>query len=237
MGLIKRAARYFVKERFNPHPPREQATKGVVPKQYIRRFIPVDPIIVEAGAHLGWDTIEMSTLWSEGTIHAFEPVPRLYTQLQENTNGLKNVRLYPFALSDKTGVANLFVSSGSSDASSSLLRPKEHLSEHPSVYFEESVGVPTTTLNEWSRENGLEKVDLLWLDMQGYELAMLKASCELLKTVSAIYTEVSLKESYEGTPLYPEVRGWIEQQGFRVEREELAWADAGNVLFVRNKNA
>lgn len=73
--------------------------------------------------------------------------------------------------------------------------------------------------------------------MQGYELAMLKASCALLKTVSAIYTEVSLKEFYEGAPLYPEVCGWLEQQGFRVEREELAWADAGNVLFVRNKNA
>ncbi|MEK6285218.1 MAG: FkbM family methyltransferase [Acidobacteriota bacterium] len=236
MSLIKRATRHFVKERLSPHHPREQTIKGVVSKQYIKRFIPDDPIIVEAGAHLGWDTIEMSTLWSKGIIHAFEPVPDLYGHLQENTNGLENVRLYPCALSDKTGIANLFVSSGSSDASSSLLRPKEHLSEHPTVYFEEAIDVPTITLNQWAKENRVEKVDLLWLDMQGYELAMLRASCELLRTVSAIYTEVSLKKLYEGTPLYSEVREWCEEQGFEVEREELAWADAGNVLFVRNKN-
>jgi FkbM family methyltransferase len=237
MKLMKRAARYFVREWFSPYHSRELTVKGVVPKQYIKRFIPDDPIIVEAGAHLGWDTIEMSTLWSKGIIHAFEPVPGLYGQLQNNTSGLENVRLYPCALSDKTGIANLFVSSGSSDASSSLLPPKEHLSEHPTVYFEESIDVPAITLNEWARENGVEKVDLLWLDMQGYELAMLKASSELLRTVSAVYTEVSLKEQYEGTPLYPEIRRWFEEQGFKVEREELAWADAGNVLFVRNKNA
>jgi 2-O-methyltransferase len=235
MNPIKRAAKYFVKERFSPY--RQTIIRGVVPKQYIKRFIRDDPTIVEAGAHAGWDTIEMSQLWSNGTIHAFEPVPSLYAQLQSNTKGLGNVRLYPYALSDKTGIANLFVSSGSSDASSSLLPPKEHLSEHPSVYFEESIDVPTITLNEWAKENGIEKVDLLWLDMQGYELAMLRGSCELLRTVSAIYTEVSLKEQYEGTPLYPQVRGWFEEQGFKVEREELAWADAGNVLFVRNKNA
>jgi len=69
--------------------------------------------------------------------------------------------------------------------------------------------------------------------MQGHELAVLKASTELLKTVTAVYTEVSLKELYQGTPLYPVVRAWLEGEGFQVEREELAWVDAGNVLFVR----
>jgi FkbM family methyltransferase len=212
-----------------------QSARGVVPKGYMRQFVPGTPIVVEAGAHVGSDTIEMSKIWPGGTIHAFEPIPDLFRKLKENTSGLKNVRLYPCALSDSTGVANMFVSRGSSDGSSSLLLPKEHLSQHPTVYVEEIIEVPTITLSQWAIENNVGRVDLLWLDMQGYELAMLKASGELLRTVSAVYTEVSLKELYQGTPLYPMLREWLEGEGFKVEREELAWVDAGNVLFVRGR--
>jgi len=44
---------------------------------------------------------------------------------------------------------------------------------------------------------------------------------------------VNLKEMYEGVALYPEMRQWLEVQGFSVKREEIPWADSGNVLFVR----
>jgi len=235
MNIIRRAVSRFVRVMFGSAPSPGPGARGVVPKGHIKLFAPDNPIVVEAGAHVGSDTIEMSKLWPGGTIHAFEPIPHLFAKLKANTSGLKNVRLYPCALSDRVGVANMFVSRGSSDGSSSLLLPKEHLSQHPTVYFHEVVEVPTITLSQWALEYNVDRVDLLWLDMQGYELAMLKASRELLRTVSAVYTEVSLKELYQGTPLYPVVREWLQGEGFKVESEELAWVDAGNVLFVRER--
>lgn len=129
----------------------------------------------------------------------------------------------------------MFISSGASDASSSLLPPKEHLIEHPDILFEKNIEVRTITLDDWVDENSITRVDLLWLDLQGYELAILKASPRILKSIKVIHTEVCLKELYTGCPLYTEVRNWLEKQGFYVAYEEIPWSDAGNVLFVKQE--
>jgi FkbM family methyltransferase len=206
---------------------------GVVPKAEIYKFLPENPIIIDAGAHVGLDTVEMSRMWPGSAVHAFEPIPEVFDQLLKNTQGFKNVRCYPLALSDSNSSQQIYVSSGESDASSSLYPPKEHLSVHPNVKFLESIQVPTLTIDAWASKHNIDHVDLLWLDMQGGELAALKASPKILKTVRAIHTEVLLQELYESCPLYPEVRDWLMSQGFKVEREELVWQDAGNVLFVK----
>ena len=57
--------------------------KGVLPKKYFLKFLPENPVILEAGAHKGKDTVEMAKLWPAGTIHAFEPVPSLFKKLGE----------------------------------------------------------------------------------------------------------------------------------------------------------
>lgn len=209
--------------------------KGTIPKRYFHSFLPTNPIIVDAGAAHGIDSVEMAKIWSLGTIYAFEPIPKVFSELINSTATWTNIHTFNLALSDTTGTFDMFVSGGDSDYSSSLLEPKEHLSEHPTVSFDEKISVKTITLDQWAADNQIINIDLLWLDLQGSEPAVLKASPKILQTVKVIYTEVSLKELYEGTSLYPEFRSWLESQGFRVEREELAWEDAGNVLFVREQ--
>jgi FkbM family methyltransferase len=194
------------------------------------------PTIVEAGAHNGLDTACLSRLFWDGTVHAFEPVPDLHARLRRRTRGLANVRTYHCALGARSGQATLNVSAGSSDGSSSLLRPTGHLEFHPKVTFAASLQVPCVSLDDWASENGIAKVDLLWLDLQGLEFDVLSASSLVLPTVKAIYTEVSLKEMYEGTCLYPDYRRWLENQGFKVVAEDLRWADMGNVLLLRPDN-
>ncbi|MBK6479822.1 MAG: FkbM family methyltransferase [Saprospiraceae bacterium] len=80
------------------------------------------------------------------------------------------------------------------DASSSLLEPKDHLIDHPDTSFKDKIQVQTITLDDWAFQNNISKVDLLWLDMQGFELNMLKASNKILATVKVIHTEVSTKK-------------------------------------------
>jgi FkbM family methyltransferase len=191
------------------------------------------PTIVEAGAHRGLDTVCLSRLFKDGTVHAFEPVPELFAKLRKRTAGLANVRTYNCALGARSGEATLHLSAGSSDGSSSLLRPSGHLEFHPRVTFAASLQVPCVSLDDWARENGIAKVDLVWLDLQGLEFDVLSASSLVLPTVKVIYTEVSLKEMYAGAPLYAEYRSWLEARGFAIVDEDLRWADMGNVLLAR----
>ena len=148
-----------------------KAGEDTIPKLYIRLLLPDDPIIVDAGAHVGGDTQEMSRLWPRATVHAFEPVPDLFQKLTANTADRGSVRRYPLALGAETGTAEMFVSGGGSDASSSLLPPKEHLQINPHVSFEGRITVSTTTLDAWAQESGVGRIDFLWLDMQGAEMA------------------------------------------------------------------
>jgi hypothetical protein len=70
--------------------------------------------------------------------------------------------------------------------------------------------------------------------MQGYEIEVLQASKKILPTVKAIHMEVSTRRTYEGVPIYSEVKAWMEAHGFTIQVEAIpeGW-DMGNVLFVR----
>lgn len=120
---------------------------------------------------------------------------------------------------------------GGSD-SSSLLTPTGHLDEFPGIRFDEQIEIQTTTLDEWFAEAGLERIDLMWLDMQGAELAALSSGLTALAATRAVMLEVSRRELFAGTPLYPEVMSWMRAQGFRPAVDRVAVA-FGNVLFVR----
>ncbi len=143
--------------------------KGVVPLRIIGKYLPKKPVIIEAGAHVGYDTNKMYKYWPDSTIYAFEPVPNLYKKLVENTKSLDKVYCFPFALSDNTGTSSLYISEGASDGSSFSLRPKEHLNFHPDTIFQEEIEVETITLDEWAVNFCIDQIDMLWLDIQGYE--------------------------------------------------------------------
>ena len=204
-------------------------------KKALATYLPPNPVIVEAGAHDGTDTADFARLWPGGRVYAFEPVPVLFERLQSTTAGLTNVTCFPVALANENGIATLHVSGGESDGSSSLLRPTGHLEDHPGVTFEFDLQVPTITLDTWLNGDRRRRPDLLWLDLQGAEYAVLSASPRSLAAASAVYCEVSLHESYAGGALYSTLRAFMESAGFLVAREELFWKDGGNVLFVRGR--
>jgi FkbM family methyltransferase len=203
-----------------------------ISKSKIRPYLPNNPVIIDCGAHDGTDSILLSKVL-QGTVHAFEPVPSIFTRLVQNTSRYQ-IQCYQTALSATNGTATFFLSSGTSDASSSLLKPKEHLIDHPTVTFEDHLTVQTSTLDHWAAQYGIASVDLLWLDMQGAELKMLAASKTILPTVKVIHSEVSTKETYEGTCTYNQLADFLKSHGFTVMIEAIPHgADMGNVLFVR----
>lgn len=226
-----RSEYHFLKKRFD----KRITVNETINKNYIRQFLPANPVIIDAGAHVGADTVEMIRLYPKAKIHAFEPVPSIFEQLKRNTAKYKRITCYPWALSNQNGEQIMHISSGGSDGSSSLMQPKDHLKDHPDVYFNEQIKVKTIALDEWAKQLGIEEVHFLWLDMQGYELEVLKASEIIFPKVKVVHMEVSTRSTYEGVPLYDEVKEWMLLNGFKVQMEAIpAGWDMGNTLFVRN---
>jgi FkbM family methyltransferase len=201
-----------------------------VPFNLIRRILPANPIVVEAGAQFGEDTSWMAEFWPQGQIHAFEPVPESYQQLRLHVERLANVRIYPLALSNRIDEAPLYLAGGAS----SLLRPKESFNND---YFhsdlEHPIQVRCTTLDQWAADSEIGKIDFLWLDMEGNELRMLQAAPLMLKHVKLIYTEVNLQPFWDGCVQYDELKNWLESQGFIELWKDIVPSWHGNALFSR----
>jgi FkbM family methyltransferase len=73
-------------------------------RDYLRRLSPEGKtLFIDVGANAGNHTMYLSRFVDE--VHAFEPYPRVRDQLERNLaqNGIKNVRVHPFGLSDKEG--------------------------------------------------------------------------------------------------------------------------------------
>lgn len=209
--------------------------EGPITKEYIAHFVPQNPVIVEAGAHKGFDTVELVNIWPNGVIHSFEPVPNLYVELKNRTLAFSNCYCYPLALAEKNERKVFYLSSGTSDQSSSLLKPEVHLQNHPTVTFPHTMEVNAITLDSWAQAYSINKVDFMWLDMQGSEPAMLRASPNILKTVKVIYTEINFQEMYKGCELFSSFKQWLEGLGFTLvaidyTHYKYGWGDA---LFIR----
>lgn len=207
----------------------------------IKKYIPSDPFIFEAGACHGTETVGFKKFWPEATIFSFEPVPSLFAEVAQRTAGYDHIHLFPVAISDKVGLAEFHLSSfewspDQVSESSSLLAPQDHLAKAPFVQFGSIITVPTTTIDVWAAQNNVDHIDLMWLDMQGYELPALKSALKILKTVKVILTEVEFVEAYKGQALFSEVKAWLESQGFEMVAHDFDIKKSdwfGDALFVR----
>lgn len=184
---------------------------------YIQR---PDPVIFDIGANNGSDTVDFAKRYPKGSIRAFEPDPRAYKKLAENTANNFNVFRYDFVISDTTGVITFNQSSGKNpffkndsewDFSGSIKKPKDHLKIHPWCKFEKEIIVKTYKLDRFCKILDIDFIDLIWMDVQGAELNVFKGAKRLLENnkIRLIYTEYSETELYEGAPSRKDIENFL----------------------------
>jgi FkbM family methyltransferase len=206
-------------------------------RKWILENLPNNPTILEAGTADGTDTLFFAHYFPNGMIYGFEPVPNHFNDTLNKISGRNNVIVYNLALSEDCEPKEIHVSDrfGQDWGSSSLLKPKEHLTQHPEITFNKTITVDCTNLDVWIKDKNINRINLIWLDIQGYEPVVLGSSPITMSMSEYIYAEVSLIDTYEGVQKYPEFKKFMEENGFEAIHEELPWQDMGNVLF-KNKN-
>jgi FkbM family methyltransferase len=202
--------------------------------QWIKNNLPENSIIIDSGTAHGTDTMFFCETFPAGRVYGFEPIPASYSITHEKTKKFSNVHLENVALGEKN--EKRFFNISSNKVSSSLLKPTGHLKDHPRITFNKQIEVNVINLDKWANDIGLEKVDLMWLDMQGYEWYVLNSSPNIMSKTNYIYSEVCKKEQYENGMVYDDFKKWMLTQNFVVEKEFKFYDDgAGNVLFKNNE--
>ena len=126
-------------------------------------------VIVDGGANTGLYSLIAGAVNPSATILAFEPVQTVFERLETNVDlNQFSVKVEKLALSDATGTATFYVSPGEHPVSSTLDRIGASI---PGV---ETVTVHTVRLDDYLIQHHLAGVELLKLDVEGHESAVLR---------------------------------------------------------------
>ncbi|HWD58332.1 MAG TPA: FkbM family methyltransferase [Stellaceae bacterium] len=173
-------------------------------------------VIYDIGANIGTWTLLAKALYPDAQIHAFEPLPRHRDDFRANLARFADVRLHGVALGNRDQEDRQLHVMDFSDASS-LLALAEPGRSHWGIGEIAQVPVKLCRLDDYRQRFDLPKPDLIKLDVQGYELEVLKGAKASLTSVKALIVEVSFAEFYEGQCLFEELVGFVAEQGFRLK--------------------
>lgn len=148
--------------------------------QFIKHVLQPGMIFFDIGANMGfYSLIAAKRLGESGKIHSFEPNPRMFEELKYNIdlNGFSNVKLNCLALADRTRVARL----------SRYERGKEvycSLSDRnfPGADIIGYDDVRVETLYNYVKKMGINRIDLIKMDVEGAELMVLQGALSLLES-------------------------------------------------------
>ena len=143
----------------------------------IRRTLQPGHTFIDIGAHVGYYTVMAGTLvGAGGSVHSFEPIPEIYSRLQENValNRLNNVRANEAAICDKDGDLEIFLPKAGNTGTGSIVRQPNS--------SETSIRCPAMTLDSYVRREAIERIRLIKLDIEGGELCALHGMKGLLSS-------------------------------------------------------
>lgn len=184
--------------------------------------------IIHIGGHYGEEIAEYVRNGIQEIV-IFEPLSDSFDILCENIQDLNaNIIAHQVALGPEETTATMYVSDNQKQ-SSSLLKPKVHITHHPHVKFPETEEVEVKVLDDFD----YTKYNFINMDVQGYELEVLKGATETLKHVDYVYCEVNRDEVYEGNAYVEELDEFL--SAYNMERVETSWEGQiwGDALYIK----
>jgi FkbM family methyltransferase len=169
-----------------------------------KEFIPSpEAVCIDIGANIGSTSLAWTKTLRTGRIYAIEPHPETYKTLVRNIqlNGaIGRILPYQFAMGSEDGEISLFIS----DEGSMAMRPGSY------KWHGREISIPSRNADSFIEEEGIKYIDILKMDIEGYELEALRGAREVLKITKRIVLEYHSYELYKGCL---EV---LEQSGFMV---------------------
>lgn len=170
--------------------------------------------LIDVGSNKGQFSILARKFFPDIEIHSFEPqIEEL--NIQKKILGNKNINYYNFALGDEDKELNLYITKRKD--SSSLLKPIQTIS---SKYLTKEIRkVSVKKLDKILALRNIKRPSILKLDVQGFELEVLKGSLEIFKMIDYIITEVSFIEIYENQVMENKLLDFIYSKKFKLEKK------------------
>lgn len=170
------------------------------------------PTIVDGGANTGSTIKKFLLTFDDPTILALEPIPELHQGLDREFQEVPQVEVYQCALGEEEAAVEFRVNKNRS--TSSFLDPSDVAADRLGKMVERTnkIEVPKVALDgKFDRE-----IDIIKLDVQGYEYQALLGAEETLSQAKIVMAELQLSPIYEGQHLFSDVDQYLRGEGFQL---------------------
>lgn len=196
-------------------------------------------IVFDVGGHEGESVVEFRKCFPNARIYSFEPFPETYERLQRNVSSLRNVFTHQLGFAAETGRLPFYA--GNESRLNSLLPQGHEYVWQKNSPLEKCAVLPFMTLDDFCAAQGITRIDLLKIDVQGAEDQVLAGSRRMLERggIRAIRLEVNFLNLYKKQASFAQLFEQLTSAGmafcglydqyFHVNHR-LGWCDAVFVL-------
>jgi FkbM family methyltransferase len=174
-------------------------------------------LILDIGAHVGSAARYFAQRFPDARIVCIEPTPESFELLTRNTRHLPNVERFNLAFASSAGVLRIWRGKLSSGQNSAV--PNE---ENGDSWFDAKVAVPL----DFCAEQGLGRISIIKIDVEGLELQILRNLEPLLPHVDIFYIE------YHSERLRRDIENLL-GEGYSLFAAEASEADRGTMCYAR----
>ncbi|MBG88490.1 MAG: hypothetical protein CMO80_16540 [Verrucomicrobiales bacterium] len=201
--------------------------------QRLQELTPVKTVL-DVGANTGEFAAWTGRCLPESQVHMFEPLKVCHNRLQTLADANSRMTMHPYALGDEPGKQQIFENDYS--PSSSLLPMKDrHRELWPKTAGDKQVETDVKTLDDVEAEQDFAGPAFLKLDVQGFELHVLRGAKKCLGgKVAAVMCETLFEVLYDGQVEFPQMLEFMAEQGFRFLEfaDERRMGDWGRMVYA-----
>lgn len=142
----------------------------------LQQFLKPGMNVVDIGGNLGYYALlEAQMVGDAGRVIAIEPVAANFAQLSKNVeaNGYRNILLHNVAIGASNGTAPMY-----------LTEKSNWHTLHPVPWRTREITVRVSTLDALLAQHNLCSVDLIRMDLEGYEVEVIRGMAETVENYS-----------------------------------------------------
>ena len=193
--------------------------------------LPFTPItFMEIGSRDGHDTKHVADYWklNPEDCYIIEAYPALCDRIKKM---YPQFNTFSFAASNEIGTVEFNAVPLSHNENT--IGVSSMLNREDMPY--EKITVQANTISNFLDYLGLEGIDLIKIDVEGFTQEVLHGFGDKLQNIKAFQIETEQLQSWEGQKVHDEIVKFMESKGFTLLSKYDAWTSQYDCLFINNK--
>lgn len=180
--------------------------------------LPSAEVVFDVGANHGDFACAASACFPNAAVILVEPLPKMQTWLDHTIREGRRPRwqLLQCAFGNASGQFPLYVDEQDDNIGSLAGFSQEYLETNPRARPTNQVLCQVRTLDDAAAEMGLNRIDLLKIDVEGFEFEVLQGASRMLEKTRSAIVEVSLVRKPGASTALVEMLNLLTKQGFHI---------------------